>query len=182
MYSAVLQRDLLPTRVQCLCDIDAPPSLAQLPAPHADAVLAHPAFTTRPEAGGAGDISSADIEIAGGASASTSGGATGVHATGSRPAPGVASSLVRKEDEPRSPWAPILHKRIVQHNVRVAAKWYDAVTAPRLAALLGVDAATAEATVAELVSDKALYAKIDRPAGEQERVGWVGACGGYALH
>ena len=79
--------------------------------------------------------------------------------------PVIVSALVRKEDEPRSPWWPMLRKRVAQHNVRVVAKWYDALSAARLGQLLGLDAATTEAAVSELVSDKALYCKIDRPAG-----------------
>ena len=94
----------------------------------------------------------------------------------------IASALVRKEDEPRSPWWPMLRKRVAQHNVRVVAKWYDTLSAGRLAQLLGLDAATTEAVVSELVSDKALYCKIDRPegallddAGRVARTGEVGS-------
>jgi 26S proteasome regulatory subunit N5 len=77
-----------------------------------------------------------------------------------------SSTIVRKEDEARSPWLPILRKRLTQHNVRVISKCYGRVTVTRMAQLLGLDGDTTEAVVAELASDKALYAKIDRPAGE----------------
>jgi 26S proteasome regulatory subunit N5 len=47
----------------------------------------------------------------------------------------------------------------------VVAKAYTRISTGRLGALLGLDAPTTEAALAELVSDKALWAKIDRPAG-----------------
>lgn len=53
----------------------------------------------------------------------------------------------------------------LQHNIRVVAKTYSRITFARLAVLLGLDAPTTEAALAELVSDKSLYAKIDRPGG-----------------
>ena len=77
----------------------------------------------------------------------------------------IVSVLVRKEDESRSPWWPLLRKRIAQHNVRVVAKWYDVLHATRLSQLLGLDAASTEAVVSELVSDKSIFCKIDRPSG-----------------
>lgn len=154
-----------------------------LPAPHHEALLAHDAFTKEKPgplgagaaaavggagagAGGAGGMSVDDSGSAAAAASSTSssaaaGGAGVVGRTGG----GVATAIVRKEDEERAGWAAILHKRIVQHNVRVLAKWYARITTARLAALLGLDAATTEAAVSELAADKALYAKIDRPAG-----------------
>lgn len=53
----------------------------------------------------------------------------------------------------------------MQHNIRVVAKAYTRITFDRLCSLLGLDRPTTEASVAELVSDRALWAKIDRPAG-----------------
>jgi hypothetical protein len=88
---------------------------------------------------------------------------------------GIATSIVRKEDEERTPWLPVLQKRVVQHNVRVAAKWYTRLSSARLAALLGLDADTTELVVSELAADKAIYAKFDRPAGACERAARVSA-------
>jgi 26S proteasome regulatory subunit N5 len=78
----------------------------------------------------------------------------------------VSSSLLLAEDEGRaSSWAPILRKRIAQHNVRTLAGAYTRVKLSRAASLTGVDPPTLEALLSELVSSKALYARIDRPAG-----------------
>ena len=78
---------------------------------------------------------------------------------------GPPISLVRKEDEARVSWTDILRKRIAQHNVRVASKWYARMQVARLGQLLGLDGPTTEAVVAELAAEHAVYAKIDRPAG-----------------
>jgi 26S proteasome regulatory subunit N5 len=78
-------------------------------------------------------------------------------------APKVA--IVGKDDEDRVGWSAILRKRIVQHNIRVISKWYDQIRFPRICSLLGLDAASAEACISELAADKAVFAKLDRPAG-----------------
>lgn len=62
-------------------------------------------------------------------------------------------------------WSKTLHTRVVQHNVRVLAKYYRQIKMPRLAQLLGLSEDDAERHVAHMVSDLALYCKIDRPAG-----------------
>jgi 26S proteasome regulatory subunit N5 len=151
-----------------------------LPGPFGDAIRAHAAFKLPPPAGPA---AGADVgRIAAAASAARSSAA----ASGA-----LASQIVRKEDEERSSWAPILHKRVLQHNLRVVAKCYQRVrheealclplplfspslltprpavqvSLQRLAAILAVDAPTAEAVLSELVAEKAVWARIDRPAG-----------------
>ena len=53
----------------------------------------------------------------------------------------------------------------MQHNIRTLAKAYCRISFARLTELLGVDAPTAEMALSELASDKAVWAKIDRPAG-----------------
>ena len=60
-------------------------------------------------------------------------------------------------------WA-LLRTRVVQHNIRVISAYYARITTPRLAELLGLDEATAEEYLSEVVSSKQLVAKIDRPA------------------
>jgi len=58
-----------------------------------------------------------------------------------------------------------LHKRVNQHNIRTVSKYYNRIRTERLAQLLSLDVDTTEKHIAELVSDKKVYAKIDRPAG-----------------
>jgi 26S proteasome regulatory subunit N5 len=61
-------------------------------------------------------------------------------------------------------WA-VLQQRVIEHNVRVVAKYYSRVRLPRLAQLLDLSANDAEKHVADLVVAGAIYARIDRPAG-----------------
>jgi len=58
-----------------------------------------------------------------------------------------------------------LHKRIVQHNIRVIAGYYSRIRSARLAELLKLDESKTEVLLSEMVSTKQLYAKMDRPAG-----------------
>ncbi|KAJ3438099.1 26s proteasome non-atpase regulatory subunit [Anaeramoeba flamelloides] len=57
------------------------------------------------------------------------------------------------------------HSRVVEHNIRVIEKYYSLITLKRLAGLLELDVDTAERYLAELVSSKTVYAKIDRITG-----------------
>ena len=58
------------------------------------------------------------------------------------------------------------HKRIVQHNMRIIALYYDRITAARFSSLLQLSPEAAELYLSELVSSGQLYVKIDRPKGE----------------
>jgi 26S proteasome regulatory subunit N5 len=58
-----------------------------------------------------------------------------------------------------------LHKRIVQHNIRVVGDYYGRITSGRLGQLLKLDPSKTEVLLSEMVSSQQLYAKIDRPAG-----------------
>ena len=58
------------------------------------------------------------------------------------------------------------HKRVVQHNMRIIALYYDRITAARFATLLQLSPEAAELYLSELVSSGQLYVKIDRPKGE----------------
>ncbi|ODN95273.1 26S proteasome regulatory subunit N5 [Cryptococcus wingfieldii CBS 7118] len=58
-----------------------------------------------------------------------------------------------------------LHKRVVEHNIRVVATYYSRITLPRLSALLDLPPLTTERTLCQLVTSKTVYARIDRPAG-----------------
>lgn len=77
-----------------------------------------------------------------------------------------------------------LKLRVVEHNVLVAAGYYNRIRLTRLAALLDLPEDDAEKQLSELVVSKAVAAKIDRPAGvvtfgkketpEQVLNGWAG--------
>ena len=58
-----------------------------------------------------------------------------------------------------------LHKRIVQHNIRVIASYYSRISSARLSSLLKLEESKTEVLLSEMVSTKQLYAKMDRPAG-----------------
>lgn len=55
--------------------------------------------------------------------------------------------------------------RVTEHNLLVAAQYYSRLRLGRLAALLGLPEADAEARLCELVVAGAVDARIDRPAG-----------------
>lgn len=56
------------------------------------------------------------------------------------------------------------HKRVTEHNLRVIAKYYSRITYSRLTELLDLSASEVETFLSSLVSNKTIYAKIDRPA------------------
>ena len=60
-------------------------------------------------------------------------------------------------------WRETLHRRIIQHNVRVVAKYYKEIHGSRLAQLLRLEPDRLEREIATMVSDGSIYAKIDRP-------------------
>ena len=57
-----------------------------------------------------------------------------------------------------------LRKRVIEHNVRVVAKYYTRVRMNRLTELLDLAEDETEKYISELVTSKTVYAKIDRPA------------------
>ncbi|KAF2651613.1 hypothetical protein K491DRAFT_665209 [Lophiostoma macrostomum CBS 122681] len=57
-----------------------------------------------------------------------------------------------------------LRKRVIEHNVRVVAKYYTRIQIPRLTELLDLTEEETEKYISELVTAKTIYAKIDRPA------------------
>ncbi|KAF2003811.1 hypothetical protein P154DRAFT_543603 [Amniculicola lignicola CBS 123094] len=57
-----------------------------------------------------------------------------------------------------------LRKRVIEHNVRVVAKYYTRIQIPRLTQLLDLTEDETEKNISELVTAKTIYAKIDRPA------------------
>jgi 26S proteasome regulatory subunit N5 len=58
-----------------------------------------------------------------------------------------------------------LRKRIIEHNVRVVAKYYTRIHTTRLTELLDLAPEETEKYISELVTAKTIYARIDRPAG-----------------
>lgn len=57
-----------------------------------------------------------------------------------------------------------LRKRVIEHNVRVIAKYYTRIQMSRLTQLLDLTEEETEKYISELVTAKTVYAKIDRPA------------------
>lgn len=57
-----------------------------------------------------------------------------------------------------------LRNRVIEHNVRVIAKYYTRVTFPRLTTLLDLSEEETEKYISDLVTNKTVYARIDRPA------------------
>lgn len=57
-----------------------------------------------------------------------------------------------------------LRKRVIEHNVRVVAKYYTRIQTSRLTELLDLTEEETEKYISDLVTSKTIYAKIDRPA------------------
>jgi 26S proteasome regulatory subunit N5 len=73
------------------------------------------------------------------------------------------SSLVEGGQDLAAFWHDSFHRRIIQHNVRVASLYYKRIHMTRLAQLLGLTPERLEREVSSMVSDGSLYLKIDRP-------------------
>ncbi|KAI8328533.1 PCI domain-containing protein [Choanephora cucurbitarum] len=58
-----------------------------------------------------------------------------------------------------------LHHRVVEHNIRVIAKYYTRVSTKRLVQLLDLNEKDTEEFLSKLVVSKTIYARIDRSAG-----------------
>jgi len=58
-----------------------------------------------------------------------------------------------------------LRKRVIEHNVRVIARYYTRIRTKRLTQLLDLSEDETEKYISELVTAKTIYARIDRPAG-----------------
>jgi len=56
-----------------------------------------------------------------------------------------------------------LQKRVVEHNIRVVAKYYARITSKRLAELLDLHEDDSERFISDLVGNGTIFAKIDRP-------------------
>ena len=58
-----------------------------------------------------------------------------------------------------------MRKRVIEHNVRVIAKYYTRIHTKRLTQLLDLSQEETEKYISDLVTSKTVYARIDRPAG-----------------
>jgi hypothetical protein len=55
-----------------------------------------------------------------------------------------------------------LHKRVVQHNIRVVSTYYTDIKMPRLSELLELPPQETEKAVCDMVVDKSMWCRIDR--------------------
>jgi len=69
-----------------------------------------------------------------------------------------------QQDGLQQHWHDIFKRRLVQHNIRVAAIYYKRIHGARLAQLLRLDRSVLEQEIAHMVSHGEVYAKMDRPA------------------
>jgi len=79
----------------------------------------------------------------------------------------------------------VLRKRVNQHNIRIASLYYEKIRIERCCSLMKLTQKELEAEVSELVVNKTIYARIDRPAGiirfgklptsEARLNGWAGS-------
>ena len=80
----------------------------------------------------------------------------------------TSTDIFSVKEDPKDPKAAQrwqdFRKRVIEHNVRVIAKYYTRITFPRLTALLDLPAQETEKYISDLVVSKTIYARIDRPA------------------
>ncbi|KAJ3336519.1 26S proteasome non-ATPase regulatory subunit 12 [Gonapodya sp. JEL0774] len=69
-----------------------------------------------------------------------------------------------KTEDGKKRW-DFLHKRVIEHNIRVVAKYYQRITFKRLTQLLDLSPTETEEYLSKLVVSKTIHARLDRPAG-----------------
>lgn len=79
-----------------------------------------------------------------------------------------STDIFSKNKDPKDPkahqrWLDF-RKRVIEHNVRVIAKYYTRIHFNRLTVLLDLPAQETEKYISDLVTSKTIYARIDRPA------------------
>lgn len=78
------------------------------------------------------------------------------------------SDVFSASEDPKDPKAnqrwQDFRKRVIEHNVRVVAKYYTRIHVNRLTELLDLSEEETEKYISDLVVNKTIYAKIDRPA------------------
>ena len=79
-----------------------------------------------------------------------------------------STDIFSKTPDPKDPKAntryQALRHRVIEHNVRVVAKYYTRITFTRLCELLDLSEEETEKYISDLVTKKTVYARIDRPA------------------
>merc|ERR1719491_635598 len=75
----------------------------------------------------------------------------------------VLESLDSLKQSPTNIWPKKFHTRVNQHNILIAALYYDRIHGKRLAEILGLQPAVLEEEISKMVSEGSIYAKIDRP-------------------
>jgi len=58
-----------------------------------------------------------------------------------------------------------IRTRVVEHNIRIVSKYYKTITLERFSKLLDLDVPETEKQLCKLVTQKVIYAKINRPEG-----------------
>ncbi|RMX55448.1 hypothetical protein pdam_00019355 [Pocillopora damicornis] len=81
-----------------------------------------------------------------------------------RTGPSATGVFEEHTDEGKKRWED-LQKRVVEHNIRVMAKYYTRITLRRMSQLLDLTVDETELFLSELVVSKTVFARIDRPAG-----------------
>ena len=76
----------------------------------------------------------------------------------------IFSAQENKEDPKAHQRYLDFRKRVIEHNVRVIAKYYTRIHFSRLTSLLDLPEQETEKYISELVTNKTIYARIDRPA------------------
>lgn len=76
-----------------------------------------------------------------------------------------STAIFNLKDEAGAKRYKELHKRVVEHNLRVIAKYYTRITTKRLTQLLDLPEKETEEVLSKLVVSKTIYARVDRPAG-----------------
>ncbi|CAG9857042.1 unnamed protein product [Phyllotreta striolata] len=75
-----------------------------------------------------------------------------------------ATPIFAKNDQGQKRWAD-LRSRVVEHNIRVMAKYYTRISINRIAELLDLSNSETEEFLSQMVVSKTVQAKTDRPAG-----------------
>uniref|UniRef100_A0A2K6USA7 26S proteasome non-ATPase regulatory subunit 12 n=1 Tax=Saimiri boliviensis boliviensis TaxID=39432 RepID=A0A2K6USA7_SAIBB len=75
-----------------------------------------------------------------------------------------ATDVFGSTEEGEKRWRD-LKNRVVEHNIRIMAKYYTRITMKRMAQLLDLSVDESEAFLSNLVVNKTIFAKVDRLAG-----------------
>ncbi|KAG8430269.1 hypothetical protein GDO86_018111 [Hymenochirus boettgeri] len=76
----------------------------------------------------------------------------------------LATDVFAHNEEGEKRWKD-LKNRVVEHNIRIMAKYYTRITMKRMSQLLDLSVDESEEFLSSLVVNKTIYAKVDRLAG-----------------